>query len=587
MNNIDSYDVMSKYYKFIYNHQISNNKDVINYLKFLTSNLNNKEKYLDIGCGTGIFTEKLCNHFDIIYGIDPCKNMILNAKKNKKIKYLNIYLQDLNEDKFDLISAFSQVINHITTFEEITNFIKLSSKKLKDDGIFYIDVFNSTYFKSNTPQKLKRKLNENVYYHVNPTKFKRFSDHTLMTLNNHISDNKKIYNYNLDIYIWNIELILHICQIHDLVLISNTKMLSLKKGEEYHKISLIFKKKKRIDLVANKKINFNNVQLLLNKSFELKSLTNYGPNVRYLETLIKEKYLIDDDKVVIVTNNGSSALQTLALGIQKYHNNLNEWTTQSFTFFSAHQGSLKNSYIIDIDNEYFLDLNLVNDKTIGIIVTNIFGNICDINKYVKWCKLHNKLLIFDNAATPYTFYNKKNSLNFGVGSIISFHHTKGLGFGEGGAIIVDKKYELIIRELINFKKHKNNFDSDGNNFKMSDINACYIIDYLSSMSSIISHTKNLYNYFKKKSVLLKDFKFFSKNYDEDNIYTSLICLIYKSDSNLFIKKLNEDNIFCKKYYKPLNNSIIANNLYDRIICIPLHIDMCYDDIDRVIKILLN
>ena len=87
--------------------------------------------------------------------------------------------------------------------------------------------------------------------------------------------------------------------------------------------------------------------------------------------------------------------------------------------------------------------------------------------------------------------------------------------------------------------------------------------------------------------MLKDFKFFSKNYDEDNIYTSLICLIYKSDSNLFIKKLNEDNIFCKKYYKPLNNSIIANNLYDRIICIPLHIDMCYDDIDRVIKILLN
>ena len=80
MNNINSYDVMSKYYKFIYNHQISNNKDVINYLKFLTSNLNNKEKYLDIGCGTGIFTEKLCNHFDIIYGIDPCKNMILNAK---------------------------------------------------------------------------------------------------------------------------------------------------------------------------------------------------------------------------------------------------------------------------------------------------------------------------------------------------------------------------------------------------------------------------------------------------------------------------------------------------------------------------
>ena len=134
--------------------------------------------------------------------------------------------------------------------------------------------------------------------------------------------------------------------------------------------------------------------------------------------------------------------------------------------------------------------------------------------------------------------------------------------------------------------NQNDFDRDGNNFKMSDINACFIIDYLSNMNSIVNYTKNLYNYFKKKSVLLKDFKFFSKNYDEDNIYASLICLIYKSDSKLFIKKLNENNIFCKKYYKPLDNSIVANNLYNRIICIPLHIDMNNNDIDRIIDILL-
>ena len=55
--------------------------------------------------------------------------------------------------------------------------------------------------------------------------------------------------------------------------------------------------------------------------------------------------------------------------------------------------------------------------------------------------MNNKFLIFDNAATPFTYYKGKSCCNYGHGSTISFHHTKPLGFGEGGAIIVDKKYE--------------------------------------------------------------------------------------------------------------------------------------------------
>ena len=49
-----------------------------------------------------------------------------------------------------------------------------------------------------------------------------------------------------------------------------------------------------------------------------------------------------------------------------------------------------------------------------------------------------------------TFYKGRNSCNYGNGSIISFHHTKPFGFGEGGAIIIDSKYEEGARRLINF-----------------------------------------------------------------------------------------------------------------------------------------
>ena len=41
-----------------------------------------------------------------------------------------------------------------------------------------------------------------------------------------------------------------------------------------------------------------------------------------------------------------------------------------------------------------IGLNDLDDTVGGIIVTNIFGNIVDINKYETWAKENNKFLIF-------------------------------------------------------------------------------------------------------------------------------------------------------------------------------------------------
>ena len=591
MNNITTYNILSKYYKYIFNHQVQSDNSVNNYLDFIINNLEIKQKFLDIGCGTGIFTEKLFMHFKISYGIDPCKDMLEQVKFNSNIKYKNLYLNDFKDKNFDLITSFSQVINHLKNYDDLFNFIKDSSEKLNENGLFYFDVFNNKYFDYNKPNSLKRELEKNIYYSINPEKLEKFNDYTLMILNNFIYDNSKKYQYKLDIYMWDIDLLLKICELNNLKLINITKMLNLNEKDinNSHKISLLFKKMKRIDLIPNKKINKKNINNLLSKSSQLKTLTNYGPNVQYLEYYLKKILFIDDSKSIIVTNNGSSALQTLALGIQKYENNFNEWTTQSFTFVSAHQGSLNNSYIVDIDDNNFLNLDLVDENTIGILVTNIFGNICEISKYEKWAKDNNKLLIFDNAATPFTFYNNKNSINFGVGSIISFHHTKLLGYGEGGAIIVDKKYENIIRSLINFKLNENEFDNKGNNFKMSDINACYIIDYLKNFNNIVKKNINLYKYFLKSINKINHIKLYNKYYDNNKILIGLLPLIFENEnmSLFYMNKLKENNIFSKKYYKPLDNSLKSNILYEKILCIPFHYDLNKDDINKIINLLTS
>ena len=341
----------------------------------------------------------------------------------------------------------------------------------------------------------------------------------------------------------------------------------------------------KLNWLPNKYINTKRVNKLLKASLDINQFTNYGPNVQLLEKIIKEKLQICDDKVVIVVNNGSVALQILASSINYYHNKDYRWATQSFTFPPSAQGTLSNSKIIDIDLDGGLNLEKLDSSIDGIIVTNIFGNIVDVIKYEKWAKDNNKFLIFDNAATPFTFYKGKSCCNYGNGATISFHHTKPLGFGEGGAIIVDKKYEKNIRCLINFGINltDNYWVKEGNNYKMSDISAVYIIQYLDNFDLIVYKTKELYKYFKSK--LPNTIKLFPSFHDEDNILPSCFCILFDNyDDNIRLKLLDND-IFCRKYYYPLKETKNTKIIYDKILCLPCHYQMNYKDIDLIISLI--
>ena len=231
------------------------------------------------------------------------------------------------------------------------------------------------------------------------------------------------------------------------------------------------------------------------------------------------------------------------------------------------------------------------DNTIdGLIVTNIFGNVVDIGKYERFCRENNKFLIFDNAATGYTEYNGKNCLNYGNGCTISFHHTKPFGFGEGGAIIVDKKYEKSIRCLNNFGIGLTDkyWVPEGNNNKMSEISAVYILQYLERNTDKIINTHNeLYLYFKEHMKnIATHFKLFPSFHD-GIIVPSCFCILFDKYDDKIRERLLENNIQARKYYHPLNDSKLANEIFDKILCIPCNIDMDRSDIDNIFRLLSN
>jgi len=344
----------------------------------------------------------------------------------------------------------------------------------------------------------------------------------------------------------------------------------------------------KVNWIPNKKINKKKVNELFRKSIETGQFTNNGPNVQLLEKVIREKLQIDESKAIIAVTNGSVALHALASSIEYYENKKIQWATQSFTFPPSAQGTLSNVKIVDIDNEGGLDLNELNESIGGIIVTNIFGNIVDIGKYEKWAKENDKFLIFDNAATPFTFYKGKSCCNYGHGSTISFHHTKPFGFGEGGAIIVDKKYEKNIRCLNNFgiDLTNNYWVREGNNNKMSDISAIYIIQYLDNFDKIIKKHKMLYKYFKEQIEKHKlKIKLFPSFHDDDNIMASCFCLLFGEYDDKIRLKILDNDIFCRKYYHPLKETKNTVEIYNKILCLPCNIDMTKKDINSIISLI--
>jgi dTDP-4-amino-4,6-dideoxygalactose transaminase len=228
----------------------------------------------------------------------------------------------------------------------------------------------------------------------------------------------------------------------------------------------------------------------------------------------------------------------------------------------------------------------------GILITNCFGCSTNIELYENFCKNNNKLLLFDNAAASYTIYKNKNHLNYGNGCMVSLHHTKPIGFGEGGFIIFDNKYLESMEKSICFGFSQNDrllFDKNASNYKMSEISAIFIDDYLNNLEKIYEHHKKIITYFikkikeKKLENKISLYKSFS-NYEDSLLAT--IPIIFDKEVN--IDKFTENNIEAKKYYYPLDhNCKLSVDIFNKIVCLPLNCDINYNVIDKYINIILE
>src|SRR3989338_8000925 len=137
----------------------------------------------------------------------------------------------------------------------------------------------------------------------------------------------------------------------------------------------------------------------------------------------------------------------------------------------------------------------ITDKTKAIITVNLYGQLCDYDNITKISGKKGILILEDTCQAIGAQYNGKMAGSFGDVGAFSFYATKNITCGEGGAITTDNK-EFAEKSKL-FRQHgmstigAYDYDDIGYNYRMTDINAAFLLEQLKKVDEInVKRIKN-------------------------------------------------------------------------------------------------
>ena len=239
----------------------------------------------------------------------------------------------------------------------------------------------------------------------------------------------------------------------------------------------------------------------LHDILERRWVTNAGRYVREFEAAIADTVGV---RHCIAMCNATVALEILirAAGL------LGEVIIPSFTFIAtAHalQWQEITPVFADIDpHTHNLDParveEMITPRTTGIIGVHLWGRVCDVEGLQSIAQRHNLQLLFDAAHAFGCSHRGKMAGSFGQAEVFSFHGTKFVNSGEGGAVVTNNDdIAAKIRLMKNFGfAGPDRVVYLGTNGKMSEFCAALGLTNLESMPDIIAANRKHYEHYRSE-----------------------------------------------------------------------------------------
>jgi dTDP-4-amino-4,6-dideoxygalactose transaminase len=262
-------------------------------------------------------------------------------------------------------------------------------------------------------------------------------------------------------------------------------------------------------------INFNQAYIAANQEKYIKqALHNHhiagdGPFTKKCSHFFEEYFGI---KKALITTSCTHALEMSAILLDLKEGD--EVIVPSFTFVST-----PNAFMLRGAKPIFIDIrpdtlnmdedkieSLITEKTKAIYVVHYAGVACEMDKINKIAKKYDLPVVEDNAHGLFGKYKGKYLGTFGQLAAQSFHETKNISCGEGGALLINnEKYceraEIIREKGTNRSRFfrgeidKYSWVDLGSSYLPSDVLSAILLSHLEEAQSIQNKRKQIWNFY--------------------------------------------------------------------------------------------
>ncbi len=199
---------------------------------------------------------------------------------------------------------------------------------------------------------------------------------------------------------------------------------------------------------------------------------------------------------------------------------------------------------------------LITDKTTGIVGVHLWGRPCQVAALEDIAERYDLQLIFDAAHAFGCSLDGRMIGGFGTAEVFSFHATKFVSCGEGGAIVTnDDDFATRVRQMRSFGfKGSDNIVSVGTNGKMSEFPAAVGLSSLKAMSDFVNTNECNYHAYKRALSHIPGVNILSYDLLERNNFQYVVLDIEENESKLtrdqWLQVLHAENVLARRYFFP-------------------------------------
>lgn len=359
-------------------------------------------------------------------------------------------------------------------------------------------------------------------------------------------------------------------------------------------------------------ISFDNGELnLIEEAINNRHISGDGPFSKKAEKLLSEMH---DGARVLLTPSCSHALELAArlIGFEPG----DEVIVPSFAFVTSVSSFVSHGakpIFCDIDPVTLgLDIekaeNLISSKTRAIVLVHYGGVPANPEGFARLAEKHGLILIEDNAHGLGGRSNGKKLGTFGALSTLSFHETKNISCGEGGALVLNDSRYIERAEILRDKGtdrsqffrgqvDKYTWHDLGSSWVLSDILAAVLFAQLRNFEQIQEEREQRANrYFEGLADWASGLGVFLQKPSLGTAHLFYLLFGMAAERDGFIRHMKSAGISAVSHYQALHESPYASILSSRntylpvseatsrgLVRLPLSRSLPFNDQERVIS----